>query len=89
MSWDPYPYRGGWGVLITMLFRNLLGSIGWARPHTSPQENPFWSVLHIYNIDSGFCATVPGPGKMDLQSIFKFRKIRDNNGGKNGRKTNV
>ena len=52
--------------------------------HTqAPRKNPFWSVLQIYNIDSGFCATVPGPGKMDLQSIFKFRKVRDNNGGKN------
>ena len=24
----------------------------------------------IYNIDSGFCATVPGPGKMDLDTFF-------------------
>jgi len=38
MSWDPYWLLGGWGVLITIAFPNPLGSIGWARPHSSPRD---------------------------------------------------
>jgi len=50
MSWDPYCLLGGWGVLFTIAFSDPLGSIGWARPRSSPQEKTRFGRCCIFTI---------------------------------------